>query len=62
MNTEQILAIPTENVWNILNYQDKGVIKALDVDIMDKLLHDGVFVHAIFWKRIHLINKLFHML
>ena len=43
MNTEQILAIPTENVWNILNYQEKGVIKALDVDIMDKLLHDGVF-------------------
>lgn len=43
MNTEQILAIPTENVWNILNYQEKGVIKALDVDIMDKLLLDGVF-------------------
>ena len=43
MNTEQILAIPTENVWNILNYQEKGVIKALDVDIMDKLLLHGVF-------------------
>ena len=43
MNTEQILAIPTENVWNILNYQEKGVIKALGVDIMDKLLLHGVF-------------------
>ena len=43
MNTEQILAIPTENVWNILNYQEKGVIKALDADIMDKLLLHGVF-------------------
>lgn len=43
MNTEQILAIPTENVWTILNYQEKGVIKALDVDIMDKLLLHGVF-------------------
>ena len=43
MYTEQILAIPTENVWNILNYQEKGVIKALDVDIMDKLLLHGVF-------------------
>ena len=43
MNTEQILAIPTENVWNVLNYQEKGVIKALDVDIMDKLLLHGVF-------------------
>lgn len=43
MTTEQILAIPTENVWNILNYQEKGVIKALDVDIMDKLLLHGVF-------------------
>ena len=43
MNTEQILAIPTENVWNILNYQEKGVIKALDADIMDKLLLRGVF-------------------
>lgn len=43
MNTEQILAIPTENVWNILNYQEKGVIKALDVNIMDKLLLHGVF-------------------
>lgn len=43
MNTEQILAIPAENVWNILNYQEKGVIKALDVDIMDKLLLHGVF-------------------
>lgn len=43
MYTEQILAIPTEKVWNILNYQEKGVIKALDVDIMDKLLLHGVF-------------------
>ena len=43
MNTEQVLAIPTENVWNILNYQEKGVIKALGVDIMDKLLLHGVF-------------------
>lgn len=43
MNTEQILAIPTEKVWNILNYQEKGVIKALDVNIMDKLLLHGVF-------------------
>ena len=43
MNTEQILAIPTENVWNILNNQEKGVIKALDADIMDKLMLHGVF-------------------
>lgn len=43
MYTEQILAIPTEAVWKILNYQEKGVIKALDVNIMDKLLCHGVF-------------------
>ena len=45
MNTELTLAIPTNEVWRILNYQDKGVIKALDVNVMDKLLEYGVFKH-----------------
>lgn len=43
MKNELTLAIPTEKVWNIIDYQKKGVIKALDASIMDELLQYGVF-------------------
>ncbi len=39
------LAIPTEKVWQTIEYQRKGVIKALASDVMDKLLQSGVFKH-----------------
>ena len=38
MKNELTLAIPTEKVWDIISYQKKGVIKALDASIMDELL------------------------
>lgn len=45
MKNELTLAIPTEKVWDIISYQKKGVIKALDASIMDELLQYGVFKH-----------------
>lgn len=45
MNTELTLAIPRNKVWEILKYQEKGVIKALDVNVMDQLLNFGLFRH-----------------
>lgn len=45
MNNELTLAIPTEKVWQTIEYQRKGVIKALASDVMDKLLQSGVFKH-----------------
>lgn len=43
MKNELTLAIPTEKIWDIINYQKKGVIRALDAFIMDELLQYGVF-------------------
>lgn len=43
MKNELTLAIPTVKVWDVITYQEKGVIRALDSDIMDKLLRYGVF-------------------
>lgn len=43
MKNELTLAIPTNRVWSIIDYQKKGVIKALNVSIMDELLQYGVF-------------------
>lgn len=43
MKNELTLAIPTEKVWDIIDYQKKGVIKALNASVMDNLLQYGVF-------------------
>lgn len=43
MKNELTLAIPTSKVWSIIDYQKKGVIKALNASIMDDLLQYGVF-------------------
>lgn len=43
MNTELTLAVPTEELWRQLKYKEKGVIKALDSNVMDKILAHGIF-------------------
>lgn len=43
MKDELTLAIPTSKVWSIIDYQKKGVIKALDSIVMDELMQYGVF-------------------
>lgn len=43
MKTELTLAIPTLNVWQVLNYMENAVIKVNDDDIMCKLLSNGLF-------------------
>jgi len=45
MKTELILAVPTEKVWQLLEYKENAVIKVQDAAIMDKLLQNGIFEH-----------------
>lgn len=43
MNTELTLAVPTEKLWQQIEYKKNGVIKAIDHSIMDKILAYGIF-------------------
>lgn len=43
MKTESILAVPTTEVWNILDYVPQGVIVCLDFTEVDRLLEKAVF-------------------
>lgn len=43
MNTELTLAVPTEKLWQQIEYKKNGVIKAIDSSIMDKILVYGIF-------------------
>lgn len=45
MKTELTLAIPTDHVWNILDYVKNGVIKISNSKIIDQLLVKGLFRH-----------------
>ena len=45
MKTELILAVPTSNVWHILNYVENSVIKVTNTNIMSQLLEKGLFRH-----------------
>ena len=45
MKTELTLAIPTDYVWNILDYVKNGVIKISNSKIIDQLLVKGLFRH-----------------
>ena len=43
MKTELTLAIPTDHVWNILDYVKNGVIEISDSKIINQLLVKGLF-------------------
>lgn len=43
MKNELILAVPTKDVWQILEYKENAVIRAHSSDVMDNLLIHGVF-------------------
>ena len=45
MKTEMTLAVPTEKVWQILEYKANAVIKVIDTTDMEKLLSNGIFEH-----------------
>jgi len=45
MKTELTLAVPTDYVWQVLDYQENAVIKALDSQVMQQLLSHGIFEH-----------------
>ena len=45
MKTELTLAIPTDYVWDILDYVKNGVIKISNSKIIDQLLVKGLFRH-----------------
>lgn len=45
MKTELTLAVPTAELWQILDYQENAVIKAADKDIMARILSLGIFEH-----------------
>lgn len=43
MKNELILAVPTKEVWQILEYKANAVIEILQADVMKELLKHGVF-------------------
>lgn len=43
MKNELILAVPTKEVWQILEYKENAVIEVLQADVMKELLKHGVF-------------------
>lgn len=43
MKNELILAVPTKDVWQILEYNENAVIRAQCTGVMDNLLLHGVF-------------------
>lgn len=45
MKTELTLAIPTTELWQILDYEKNAVIKIVNKDIMSEILSRGIFEH-----------------
>jgi len=45
MKTELILAVPTQKVWDEIEYKENAVIKISDVTVIDKILSNGIFEH-----------------
>lgn len=45
MKSELTLAVPTDKVWQILDYKENDVIKVMDMSVMDKLLTYSLFEH-----------------
>ena len=43
MKTELTLAVPTEKVWQILDYKKNAVIKEDNMDVMGRLLAEGIY-------------------
>lgn len=39
------LAVPTNELWALVNYEKDAVIRIQDADIMDKILSHGIFEH-----------------
>lgn len=45
MKTELTLAIPTEKLWQLLEYKENAVIKLVDTNLMEEILSNGIFEH-----------------
>jgi len=43
MKTELTLAVPTQEVWNLLEYKENAVLKNTDSTILEALLSHGIF-------------------